>query len=77
MTIRVEAIYENGVLKPVGNLPLAEADRVTVTIETAGVNSDNPPSTPRAKRSIEEIQARWGHIPGSFAETIIEERGEY
>ncbi len=37
MSISIEAIYEAGVLKPVGPLPdLAEHSRVRVTIEPAG-----------------------------------------
>ena len=34
MTITIEAIYEDGVLKPVGPLPLAEHDKVEVTVHT-------------------------------------------
>ena len=45
MTLTVEAVYENGVLKPTQPLPLAERDRVQITIhsktnwveETAGI----------------------------------------
>jgi predicted DNA-binding antitoxin AbrB/MazE fold protein len=33
MTITVEAIYENGVLRPIEPLPLAEHDKVRVTVE--------------------------------------------
>jgi predicted DNA-binding antitoxin AbrB/MazE fold protein len=33
MTITVEAIYENGVLKPVKPLPLNEQQKVHVTVE--------------------------------------------
>jgi predicted DNA-binding antitoxin AbrB/MazE fold protein len=32
MTITIEAVYENGVLKPAEPLPLKEHDKVTVTI---------------------------------------------
>ncbi len=35
MTITVEAIYENGVLKPTQPLPLAEREKVSVTIQPA------------------------------------------
>jgi len=35
MSITVEAIYENGVLKPAQPLPLKEHERVTVTIAPA------------------------------------------
>jgi predicted DNA-binding antitoxin AbrB/MazE fold protein len=34
MAITVEAVYENGVLKPVGPLPLKEQERVRLTVET-------------------------------------------
>ena len=33
MTLSVEAIYENGVLKPIGPLPLQEHEKVQITIE--------------------------------------------
>ena len=33
MTLTVEAIYENGVLKPAEPLPLKEHERVTVTVQ--------------------------------------------
>jgi predicted DNA-binding antitoxin AbrB/MazE fold protein len=35
MTITVEAIYENGVLKPAQALPLTEHQRVRITIHPA------------------------------------------
>jgi predicted DNA-binding antitoxin AbrB/MazE fold protein len=34
MTLTVEAIYENGVLKPAQPLPLQEHAKVRVTVET-------------------------------------------
>ena len=34
MTKRVEAIYENGVLKPTQPLPLREHERVQITVQT-------------------------------------------
>jgi predicted DNA-binding antitoxin AbrB/MazE fold protein len=34
MTITVEAVYENGVLKPIQPLPLKEHQRVQVTVQT-------------------------------------------
>jgi predicted DNA-binding antitoxin AbrB/MazE fold protein len=33
MPITVEAVYENGVLKPAEPLPLREQERVTVTVQ--------------------------------------------
>jgi predicted DNA-binding antitoxin AbrB/MazE fold protein len=38
MTLTVEAIYENGVLKPSQPLPLKELQKVRITVET----SDSP-----------------------------------
>lgn len=35
MTLTIEAVYENGVLKPVGSLPLKEHEKVRVTIQPA------------------------------------------
>lgn len=35
MTITVEAVYESGVLKPAGPLPLKEHEKVTVTVVPA------------------------------------------
>ena len=34
MTLTVEAVYENGVLRPLQPLPLKEHDRVQITIES-------------------------------------------
>ena len=33
MTTRVEAVFENGVFRPVHSVPLAERQRVTLTID--------------------------------------------
>jgi predicted DNA-binding antitoxin AbrB/MazE fold protein len=35
MTLTVDAVYENGVLKPAKPLPLSEHERVTLTIQPA------------------------------------------
>ena len=35
MSLTVEAVYENGVLKPVQPLPLTEHERVRITIQSA------------------------------------------
>jgi predicted DNA-binding antitoxin AbrB/MazE fold protein len=39
MTLTIEAIYENGVLKPVQPLPLKEHEQVRVTIHTASARN--------------------------------------
>ena len=35
MTLTVEAIYENGVLKPTERLPFKEHEKVTITVQPA------------------------------------------
>jgi predicted DNA-binding antitoxin AbrB/MazE fold protein len=35
MAITIEAVYENGVLKPMQPLPLAEHEKVQITVKTA------------------------------------------
>jgi predicted DNA-binding antitoxin AbrB/MazE fold protein len=35
MTLTIEAIYENGVLKPCEPLPLQEHEKVTITVQPA------------------------------------------
>ncbi len=35
MTLTIEAIYENGVLKPTEPLPLREHEKVQITVQTA------------------------------------------
>ncbi len=43
MTLTVEAIYENGVLKPLQPLPLKDHERVEVTVRSAATGSPKPP----------------------------------
>ena len=54
MTLTVEAVYENGVLKPVQPLPLKEQERVQLTIQT--------------KRSWVEETAGILSVPGTVEE---------
>jgi predicted DNA-binding antitoxin AbrB/MazE fold protein len=35
MTLTIEAVYENGVLKPIQPLPLKEHEKVRITVEPA------------------------------------------
>jgi predicted DNA-binding antitoxin AbrB/MazE fold protein len=43
MAITVEAIYEDGVLKPAEPLPLKEHEKVRVTVEPAKESAASPP----------------------------------
>ncbi len=85
MTIKVEAIYENGILRPLEQLALYNDERVTLIIEPHDDNLDheylaqvraevakrgNPPPP-----TIEEMQDHLKDVPGSFADLIVEQRG--
>lgn len=68
MAITVEAIYENGVLRPVQDLPLAEHERVRVTVETQTprkADGDAAPPVPAPLRPslAERIAARVRALP--------------
>jgi len=59
MELSIEATYENGVLRPAGPLPLAEHEKVLVTI------SDE------AERRVARVLASYGIMGGRLdAETI-------
>jgi len=87
MTKQVEAIYENGVLRPLEPLPLAERERVTVTI---GTGADQPrhshPDVEFIERTtrelasldsiptLEEVRQMLSKDKSSWADYIIAER---
>ncbi len=62
MTQKVEAIYEDGVLKPLQPLTLAEHQRVKVTID----------ELPAAESSEEMLKA-WGQVYEGFSDEEIAE----
>jgi predicted DNA-binding antitoxin AbrB/MazE fold protein len=53
MAITVEAIYENGVLKPTQSLPLSEHERVRVSIHT----------TAEVEKALAAVQRGYGLVP--------------
>jgi len=87
MIKQVEAIYENGVLRPLEPLPLAERESVTVTI---GIGADQPGHShpdvefiERARRelasvdsipTLEEVRQMLSKDKSSWADYIIAER---
>lgn len=84
MANRVEAIYENGALRPLQPLELAEHERVTLDIlpSNPGVDLDHGfVARCRAevagveKMSLEQIQGLLSSMTGTFEEAIDEERG--
>jgi predicted DNA-binding antitoxin AbrB/MazE fold protein len=84
MKQKIDAIYENGVLQPLEPLNLPDHERVSVTVESAGVEDwmdrdamewarcEGDPTIP-----LEEVRGRLAKITGSLSELVIAERGEY
>ena len=85
MTIRVEAVYENGMLRPLEPLALSEHQRVVLTLSEA--------TSPRLQRDeeylaavreqvakegpprgLDEVRRRLAKIPGSMTAEFIAER---
>jgi predicted DNA-binding antitoxin AbrB/MazE fold protein len=87
MTKQVEAVYENGLLRPLEPLPLEEHQRVTVVIteaqpfpERSHPDSDYIEAVQKEVASmgrvptLEEIHKITSKDPTSWAEAIIAER---
>ena len=83
----VEAIYENGVLRPLGPLALKESQTVRLFIAASpgGARIDGS-LLARAKAeaaaspgrpTLDEIRRRLSVITGSMADVVAAERGEY
>ena len=88
MVRNVEAIYENGVLRPLEPLPLTESQRVRLTI--ADLEGDRSrvdlnlveraraeAATMETVPTIDEVRAALASIPGSLSQDVIAERGDY
>ena len=89
MTKQVEAVYENGLLRPLEPLPLEEHQHVTVVItETRPVPERSHPDSDYLEAvqkevasmgrvpTLEEIHQITSKDPTSWAEAIIAEREE-
>ena len=59
MTTTVEAIYEDGVLKLPGRLPLPERAHVKVTIESGTAGSEDVERSAWLKLSEEALTTTW------------------
>jgi len=90
MAIQVDAVYENGVLKPLRPLDLAEHEQVVVVIKEARDESDDEAIQKAAFMartreeiesyegpvpSLEEVRRILSKVPGSLSEKIIASRG--
>jgi predicted DNA-binding antitoxin AbrB/MazE fold protein len=85
MTKTFEAVYENGVLRPVDPLLLPDQSRVTVTISDGMPFQSDPSayfspeeweSALRDEISLEEVRQALSSIDGSLSDTVIALREE-
>jgi predicted DNA-binding antitoxin AbrB/MazE fold protein len=87
MQMQVDAVYQNGMLKPLQPLDLAENERVVVTITQeengAGVGQFDADFVQGLRRrlagaepgpGLEEVRRRLSKIPGSMTADFIAER---
>ncbi len=79
-----EAVFENGVLKPLELLPLREHERVKVTVSRTTDDSwlDNDFMNACAAEAdptvtLEQVRQRLSKISGSMDAAIAEDRGEF
>ncbi len=88
MVQEIEAVYENGVLRPLSPVRLAESETVHVRISTGDTGRSQldvalveRARTELARRrtvpSLEEVHQVAAVIPGNWSDDIIAERGEY
>ncbi|MEX2092297.1 MAG: antitoxin family protein [Pirellulales bacterium] len=79
-----DAIYENGLLRPLVPLNIPDLERVSVTVETDSVEDWMDRDALRLAEaegdstiSLDDVRRGLATIPGSLAESVISERGEY
>jgi predicted DNA-binding antitoxin AbrB/MazE fold protein len=65
MIDRVEAIYENGVFKPLGDVALPDRLRVVLRIENGDATAVDAEAqvVARQKRAMESLDAELEHVP--------------
>jgi predicted DNA-binding antitoxin AbrB/MazE fold protein len=75
------AVYENGVLRPLGAVDLPEHTQVTVILRPDPSDwldhetmAEIDAATDEVAPTLEEVRAMLAHIPGSFADDIRAER---
>jgi predicted DNA-binding antitoxin AbrB/MazE fold protein len=58
MVWTVDAIYDGGVLRPLGSLPFRDHERVRVTVQSTGNNGQQPLLVPPTPEGREKLLAR-------------------
>lgn len=82
MTQQIEAVYENGILRPSQSLGLAEHERVRITItsdDRDDLVDDEFSIEPEllVAPSLEAVRSALSSIKGSMDDAITELRGDY
>ena len=77
MRERIEVVYENGVLRPLENIPWAlhEQQRLTVSIESPETGDDWLADADPAV-SLEAVRKALGKSPVTMAQMVHDERDE-
>ena len=85
----IEAIFENGVLRPLKPLPLSEHEQVTIRVRRRGDVDDEEgelfddeyaelcAAEADDSITIEQVREALSSIKGSMDDAIDEDRGEY
>jgi predicted DNA-binding antitoxin AbrB/MazE fold protein len=84
MRQKIDAMYENGLLRPLEPLNLPDRERVSVTVESGGgddwldhdalewAKKEGDPTI-----SLDDVRQRLARLNGSLSDLVIAERGEY
>jgi predicted DNA-binding antitoxin AbrB/MazE fold protein len=76
MTTTVEAIYEDGVLKLPGRLPLPEKIHVKVTIESDTAGSEDVERSAWLKLSEEALTTTWNNPDDDVFNELLKRRSD-
>ena len=88
MSMQVEAVYEDGVLKPLQPLDLTEHEHVVVSVTKVSPTPGPPLDIEFLERlrtelrdagpapGLDEVRRRLAKIPGSMTDDFIAERGD-
>ena len=88
MPHQVDAVYENGVLRPLEPLDLREHERVLISIVKAAVQGRSNLAVEyiesvkeglqeaESAPGLDDVRRRLAKIPGSMAAEIVADRGE-
>ena len=73
MTTTVEAIYENGMLKLSGLLPLREKARVVVTVQTDPLSGEDKERQAWLKSSEETLARAWDNSDDDVFNELLDQ----